>query len=57
MRRILWECLILFALVSTACTTLRAQEIVHALTGLVTAFNPADNSITVKTNDGSEGYF
>jgi hypothetical protein len=57
MRRILWECLILFALVSTACTTLRAQEIVHALTGLVTAVNPADNSITVKTNDGSEGYF
>jgi hypothetical protein len=57
MRRVLGECLILFALASMGCSTLRAQQIVHALTGLVTAVHPAVNSITIQTNDGNEDVF
>ena len=29
----------------------------HAVTGVVTSVNPADNTITLKTNDGSDGVF
>lgn len=34
-----------------------AQEVVHALTGTVTAINPVAKIILVKTDDGSEGEF
>jgi len=34
-----------------------AQEVVHALTGTVTAINSAAKTIQVKTDDGSEGLF
>ena len=34
-----------------------AQEVVHALTGTVSATNPTAHTITVKTDDGSEGLF
>ena len=57
MRRVWGRCLVVFACAGLACSTLQAQEVVHALTGLVTAVHPAQHSITVKTNDGSEGYF
>jgi hypothetical protein len=47
----------LLAFVSAACSAIYAQEIVHAVTGVVTSVDPADNSITIKTNDGSAGVF
>jgi hypothetical protein len=34
-----------------------AQEVVHALTGTVSAINPAAKTIKVDTGDGSEGVF
>lgn len=34
-----------------------AQEVVHALTGTVSAANKSAHTITVKTDDGSEGLF
>lgn len=34
-----------------------AQEVVHALTGTVSAINPAGNTITVFQDDGSRGVF
>lgn len=34
-----------------------AQEVVHALTGTVSAVDPVSCTITVKTDDGSEGLF
>ncbi len=43
----------LLAFVSAACSAICAQEIVHAVTGVVTSVDPADNTITIKTNDGS----
>ena len=47
----------LLGFVSAACSAIYAQEIVHAITGVVTSVNPADNTITIKTNDGSAGVF
>jgi len=43
-----------FSLGSRICL---AQEVVHALTGTVSATNPNAHTITVKTDDGSEGLF
>ena len=40
-----------------ATLTVRAQEVVHALTGTVTAVNQAGKSLTVSTDDGTEGQF
>lgn len=34
-----------------------AQEVVHALSGTVSAINPADNTITVFQDDGTRGVF
>ena len=34
-----------------------AQEVVHALTGVVTAIDPAGKTIQLKTDDGTEGLF
>jgi hypothetical protein len=62
MKKVRLEALVLSAsvfcaLVGASCASLQAQEVVHAVTGVVTAVSPADNSITIKTNDGSEGLF
>jgi hypothetical protein len=43
-----------FSLVSLAAT---AQEVVHALAGTVSSINATAKTITVKTDDGSEGLF
>ncbi len=48
---------LLLALISSACSTIYAQKIVHGVSGEVTAVNPADNTITVKTTDGSDWVF
>jgi hypothetical protein len=45
------------AFVGASCSGLQAQEVVHAVSGVVTAVHPADSTITVKTNDGSAGEF
>jgi hypothetical protein len=47
----------LFALVSIACSAIYAQEIVHGVSGVATAVNPADRTITVKTTDDSDWVF
>ena len=49
--------LVVFALVSGSWLGLQAQEVVHGVTGVVTAVHPAERAITVKTNDGSYGEF
>jgi len=49
--------LLLLALAGAICLASQAQEVVHAVSGVVTAVRPAENSITVKTNDGSSGAF
>jgi hypothetical protein len=51
------ESLMFLAIVGSSWLGLHAQEVVHAVSGVVTAVHPADNSITVKTNDGSPGEF
>ena len=48
---------VLVGLVGAGCLALQAQEIVHAVTGAVTAVDPTNNTITITTNDGSEGVF
>jgi hypothetical protein len=48
---------ILFASISLACSGALAQEVVHALAGTVTSVDPAAKTITVITDDGSEGTF
>ena len=47
----------LLAFLSAACSAVYAQKIVHAVTGVVTAVDPAHNTIIIKTNDGSDGVF
>lgn len=34
-----------------------AQEVVHALTGMVTAVDPTAKTLTIRTDDGTEGVF
>lgn len=41
----------------TACLVVNAQEVVHALSGTVSAINPIAKTIIIKTNDGSDGIF
>jgi hypothetical protein len=41
----------------STCLVVSAQEIVHALAGTVTAINLTAKTITVTTDDGSEGLF
>jgi hypothetical protein len=40
-----------------SCFVLRAQEVVHALTGVVTFVDRTNKSITVHTNDGGQNVF
>ncbi len=47
----------LLALLSAGCSAVYAQQIVHAVTGVVTSVDPANNTITIKTNDDSAGVF
>lgn len=42
-------------LIATAAAN--AQEVVHALSGTVSAIQPGTKTIIIKTNDGSEGLF
>jgi hypothetical protein len=53
MRKMWLACLVVFALAGT----LQAQEVVHAVSGVVATVNPAMNSMFVKTNDQSDGNF
>jgi hypothetical protein len=48
---------VIFAWLSFGSRICIAQEVVHALTGTVSATNPTAHTITVKTDDGSEGLF
>ncbi len=54
--RKMW-CSLLLGLACAVCTAARAQQIVHAVSGVVTAVDPAKMAITLKTNDGSVGDF
>ncbi len=45
------------ALIGAGSFTAKAQEVVHAVTGVVTAVDPAKGLIAIKTNDESEGDF
>lgn len=47
----------LLAFISAACSAIYAQEIVHGVSGIATAVNPADNTITVKAVDGVDWVF
>ncbi len=47
----------LVGVVSLAAFAANAQEVVHALAGTVSSINPAAQTITIKTDDGSEGLF
>ncbi len=47
----------LLGIVSLAASAANAQEVVHALAGTVTSVNPTQQTITVKTDDGSAGVF
>src|SRR5271170_2279730 len=57
MKRVRIEVLVLVALAGASCLTLKAQQIVHAVSGVVTAVDPSKSQITIKTNDDSGGDF
>jgi hypothetical protein len=44
-------------LLSFASFAANAQEVVHALAGIVTSINPTQKTIFINTDDGSEGLF
>ena len=47
----------LVGVISLAAFAANAQEVVHALAGTVSSINPTEQTITIKTDDGSEGLF
>jgi hypothetical protein len=47
----------LVGVVSLGAFVANAQEVVHALAGTVSSMNPTEQTITIKTDDGSEGLF
>lgn len=51
------QCLVLASLIATGAISVKAQQVVHAVTGVVTAVDPTKDLITIKTNDESEGDF
>ena len=57
MRRVWMKGFVLLALVGAGSRALHAQQIVHAIGGVVTAVEPATSTITLKTNDDSLGIF
>jgi hypothetical protein len=56
-KRVLLVVLAVAAWLSLGSNLCGAQEVVHALTGTVSAANSALKTITVQTDDGSEGSF
>jgi hypothetical protein len=48
---------LLVACFSFVAFAARAQEVVHAVSGTVSSINKPANTITIKTDDGSEGLF
>ena len=44
-------------LLSFVSCAAHAQEVVHALAGIVTSINPTQKTITINTDDGSEEVF
>ena len=49
--------LILVGCISSVAIAATAQEVVHALTGTVRSIDPASKTITIFTDNGSEGLF
>ncbi len=49
--------LILIGCIFSAAVAGTAQEVVHALTGTVRSIDPANNTISILTDNGSEGVF
>jgi hypothetical protein len=56
MRQLSLKVLLLLGCFSTA-VSLHAQQIVHAVSGVVTGVDATAQTITLKTNDGSDGLF
>jgi hypothetical protein len=48
---------VLLALASAASAVVEAQQIVHAVSGVVTSVDPATTTIIIETNDDSLGIF
>jgi hypothetical protein len=57
MKKISLQSLMFLALASVSWVALSAQEVVHAVSGVVTAVYPAEDTITLRTNDNSSGVF
>jgi hypothetical protein len=57
MRFSLIQSLVLIALVGIGSLAVQAQEVVHAVSGVVKFVDPKETFIGVKTNDGSDGNF
>jgi hypothetical protein len=57
MKKMHLEVLMLFTLVGASWVASAGQATVHAVSGVVTAVQPATHLIRVKTNDGSTGDF
>ncbi len=57
MRRALWWACLLAGCCAAASVQLAAQEVIHALTGTVSAINSAANTITVFQDNGARGVF
>ena len=57
MRTTLLRLFFMAAFSVASCFLLQAQEVVHALTGVVTLVNRTNKSITVRTNDGGQNVF
>ncbi len=52
-----YQVCLLLGVCSSTIFAVRAQEVVHALSGTVNAIDPKDKTIDIKTADGSEGMF
>jgi hypothetical protein len=57
MLRLVFQACWLVGLFSLAAFVANAQEVVHALAGVVNSINTTQKTIDVKTDDGSEGLF
>jgi hypothetical protein len=51
------QTLVVLALVGTGWVAVQAQEVVHAVSGVVKSVNPDERSIAITTNNGSDGNF
>ncbi len=57
MRNVPLQACLLMATLTFAASTATAQEVVHALTGVVTSINPKTKTIHIDPDDGSAGLF